>query len=257
MSLEWHSLIRPLAGSAFDVAVAIVAIRRHLFKRLPVFTVYLASVAIVDLIRFFSQTFAGNASWTYFYAYWGTHVPLLVLRGLVVAEICGIAFRQHVGVWKMCRIVLGVVAVVLCSHAVVAAWNNQNHIRTFITSADRGLELAILVTLVLALGFMRYYLIEVDRLIALVSAGLIFYSAVQVINNEFFFTWKAFYPIYSAIVVNSFLISMLIWLVAVWKPLPAPAPARVMLDSRAYGEMMPEMNLRLRQLNDRLLELLR
>jgi hypothetical protein len=256
MSSEWHNLIR-LAGSLFDAAVVVVALRHGLFRRLPLFTVYLASVAVADFLRLSALISAGFSSPFYFWSYWLTHVPLLILRGLIVAEICRVTLSKHSGVWKMCRVILGIVAVVLCSHAVVAAWNNQYYIRTFITALGRGLELAILVTLVLALAFMRYYLIPIDRLIALVSAGLIFYSAVQVINNEFLFNWQTFAPIYSAIVVNSFVISMLIWLVAVWRPIPAQAPAPVLLRPQAYGDMMPEMNLRLRHLNDRLLELLR
>ncbi|HXW17169.1 MAG TPA: hypothetical protein VEJ39_02625 [Candidatus Acidoferrales bacterium] len=235
-----------------------IALRHGLLRRLPLFAVYLASIALADFIRLSSLISAGFSSHFYFWSYWVTQVPLLILRGLIVAEICRVAFSKHSGVWKMCRVILGIVAVVLCSHAVVAAWNNQHHVRAFVAALERGLEFAILVTLVLALAFMRYYLIPIDRLTALVSAGLIFYSAVQVINNEFLFNHRhAFDPIYSAIVVNSFVISMLIWLVAVWRPIPAQAPAPVLLHARAYDDMMPEMNLRLRQLNDRLLELLR
>jgi hypothetical protein len=38
---------------------------------------------------------------------------------------------------------------------------------------------------------------------------------------------------------------------------PAEAPSTAMLGAQAYGQVMPEVNLRLRELNSRLLEILR
>ena len=249
--------VRPIAGLLLESAVLALALRHGLFRRLPVFTSYLAAVVLVEIIRWSVVSVSGFTSPQYRWAYWLTQASLMILRGLVVAEICREVFGKHLGVWRMCRVFLASVAAILCAYAAVAAWRNQDHLRTLITTADRGLELAILGTLVFAFLFARYYLIRIDRLVALISTGLVFYAAVQVVNSEFMFSWKSYFPSYSAIVVYSFAISMLIWLVAVWRPIPARAPSAVLLGEQTYGEMMPEVNLRLRQLNNRLLEILR
>lgn len=249
---------RWIAAVLLEFAVAVLAVRHGLFRRLPIFTAYLISVVVVEIIRWTLILELGFKSNAYFWCYWLTQAVLLSLRGLVVFEICRKALGQNIGIWHLCRIVLCGVAGILFAKAAVAAWHNQNHVSSLISILERDLELAILGTLVFAFIFTRYYMIRLDRLIVLVSAGMVFYSAVQVANHEFISVFSTgFYPLYAQIVVNSFTISMLIWLAAVWKPIPVEVPATAMLGAQAYGQLMPEVNLRLRELNSRLLEILR
>lgn len=256
MLISILSNARGAAGSLLELGVAGLALRNGLLRRLPVFTSYLFVILITEIIRWGAYADAGPASNLYIASYWSTQGALIVLRGFVVAEICREAFGNSEGVWKLCRIILMVVAGVLCGHAVVADW----HMRTFgrlVTVGEKDLELAILGTLVLAFIFARYYRIQIDRMIGLVAAGLIFYSAVQVVNSELLRAYLDYYFTYRMIVYNSFGVSMLLWLIAVWKPVADRAGSAATLDPRTYSEVMPEVNLRLRQLNDRLLEILR
>jgi len=250
MLLDLMHNARSIVAAVLEISVVVLALRHGLFRRLPIFTAYLVSVVLVEIIRWSLISELGFASKAYFWCYWLTQAVLIGLRGMVVAEICCI--------WRLCRIILSGVAAILFANAAVAAWHNQNHVTVLITILERDLELAILGTLIFAFMFTRYYMIRVDRLITLVSAGLLFYSAVQVANHEIISVFTAgFYPLYAQIVVNSFAISMLIWLAAVWKPVPTEAPATAMLGAQAYAQVMPLMNLRLRELNSRLLEILR
>ncbi|HEY4739471.1 MAG TPA: hypothetical protein VIH76_02630 [Candidatus Acidoferrales bacterium] len=249
---------RWIAAVLLELTVALLAVRHGLLRRLPIFTVYLISVVLAEVIRWILILELGFNSKSYFWCYWLSQAVLLSLRGLVVFEICRKALGQNIGIWQLCRIILCGVAGILFAKAAVAAWHNQNHVSSLISILERDLELAILGTLIFAFIFTRYYMIRLDRVIALVSAGMIFYSAVQVADHEFISVFSSgFYPLYAQIVVNSFTISMLIWLAAVWKPLPVEVPATAMLGPRAYGQLMPEVNLRLRELNSRLLEILR
>jgi hypothetical protein len=249
---------RWIVAALLEFTVAVLALRHGLFRRLPIFTAYLISVVLVEIIRWSLISELGFASKAYFWCYWLTQAVLIGLRGMVVGEICCKVLGKNIGIWRLCRIILCGVAGILVANAAVAAWHNQNHVTALITILERDLELAILGTLIFAFMFTRYYIIRVDRLTAWISAGLVFYSAVQVANHEFISVFRAgFYPLYAQIVVNSFTICMLIWLAAVWKPVPAEAPATAMLGAQAYGQVMPEMNLRLRELNSRLMEILR
>jgi hypothetical protein len=53
------------------------------------------------------------------------------------------------------------------------------------------------------------------------------------------------------------IISMGIWCYALRKPLPALARAPVLLPAEVYRELSPAVNLRLRAINDRLLEMMK
>jgi hypothetical protein len=258
MLLDLMHNARWIMAAVLEISVPVLALRHGLFRRLPIFTAYLISVVLVETIRVSLIPKLGFASRAYFWCYWLTQAVLIGLRGMVVAEICCKVLGKNIGIWRLCRIILSAVAAILFANAAVAAWHNQNHVTVLITILERDLELAILGTLIFAFMFTRYYMIRVDRLITLVSAGLLFYSAVQVANHEIISVFTAgFYPLYAQIVVNSFAISMLIWLAAVWKPVPTEAPATAMLGAQAYAQVMPLMNLRLRELNSRLLEILR
>ncbi len=258
MFLSWFQNGRDVAVMLLEVAVAVLAVRQGLYRRLPVFTAYLISVVVVEIIRLSIIAKLGFNSKPYFWSYWLTQGFFITLRAVVVCEICRKVLGQNLGIWRLCKIILCGVAGILVAKAAFAAWHNQSHIAALITYLERDLELAILGTLIFAFLFTRYYMIRIDRVIALVSAGLLFYSAVQVANHEFISVFTAgFYPLYSIIVVNSFAISMLFWLAAVLRPVPAEAPATTMLRPQAYAEVMPEVNLRLRELNSRLLEILR
>jgi len=117
--------------------------------------------------------------------------------------------------------------------------------------------LAIVGTLAFALVFAKYYEVRIERFIMLIIGGLIFYSAVQIGNSELMSTLKgSYYQVYAGLNVVSFDVASLVWLVAVWKPVPA-ADVVQSGDPYASGLSVPEVNSRLRELNARLSEILR
>jgi hypothetical protein len=63
--------------------------------------------------------------------------------------------------------------------------------------------------------------------------------------------------LWSTIRTSGDIISISMWCYALRKPLPAPAKDPVLLPAEVYREFSPEVNLRLRAFNDRLLELLK
>ena len=63
--------------------------------------------------------------------------------------------------------------------------------------------------------------------------------------------------LWASIRTSGDIISVGVWCYALRKPLPAPAKEPVLLPAGVYREFSPEVNLRLRAFNDRLLELLK
>jgi hypothetical protein len=245
-------------GVVLDVTVAALAIRHRLYRNLPWFTAYLATLASLEIVAYVIGVKIGYTSRVYFYSFWMSQSVFIAMRGIVVVELCRRILGPYVGVWRLCRLILaGVYGTLLIVAGVMAYRSESSTLTTFITTTERGLELAIVGTLVFAILFTRYYRIAMENVTALVTGGLILYSGIQVINTELFRAiLGSYFGVYSEIRTDSFIAAMLIWLVAAWKPVAVAERPRL-LGAEVYSAVMPEMNLKLRQLNNRLTEILK
>lgn len=252
-----ENVIRWTFGLCLDIVVAIVALRSGLFKRLPVFTAYLFVVAVCDLFSSLLRMLFAFTSAPVFYGYWTSQAVMMGLRAAAVGEICYRILSPYHGIWRLCRLFLASVALFLLVSAMFSAAGKQHSLTVFITLLQRGLELAIVGTLAFALVFAKYYEVKIERFMMLIIGGLIFYSAVQIGNSELMSTLKdSYYQVYAGLTLVSFNVSSLVWLVAVWKPVPA-ADVVQSGDLDASGLSVLEVNSRLRELNARLSEILR
>jgi hypothetical protein len=253
-----ENVVRWTLGLCLNVAVAALAVRSGLFKRLPVFTCYLFVVAACDFASTLCRVFFPLRSFPVFYEYWAGQAIMMGMRAAAVAEICYRVLGPYLGIWRLCRLFLAGVAVFLLVSAGYAAVGQQHSMTIFITVLQRGLELAIAGTLAFAFVFAKYYEIKLERFMVLIVGGLMFYSAVQIGNSEFMNELKGpYYEFYAGLTVAAFTITSLIWLAAVWKPVPLVAPVREAADIESFGASRQEVNARLRELNARLSEILR
>lgn len=250
-------IIRWAVGNSLDILVAIVAVRSGLFKRLPVFTAYLMVIVACDVIATPFQAFLRPSSAPVFYEYWSLQTIMMGTRAAAVGDICFRILSPYRGIWRLCRLVLAGVALFLLVSAAYSAAGQKHSATIFITVLQRGLEVAIIGTLAFSLLFAKYYDVKIERFMMLIVGGLIFYSALQIGNSQLMSTFQnSYYQIYAALTMISFGIASIIWLAAVWKPVPAA----VLPESRdldAFGVSVPEVNARLRELNARLSEILR
>ena len=255
-----ENVIRWALGLCLDIIVATFAVRSGLFKRLPVFTTYLFIVTACDLLTtVFRGVFASKPA-PVFYEYWAGQSIMIGMRAVAAGEICFRILSPYRGIWRLCRLFLAGVALFLLVSAAYSAVGQQQSMTIFITVLQRGLELAIAGTLAFAFVFAKYYELKVDRFIMLIVGGLLFYSAVQIGNSQFMNLLKGpYYEFYAGLSLVAFNIASLIWLAAVWKPVPAAAtePASTSIDLEAFGASRHEVNARIRELNTRLSEILR
>ncbi|HEV2617642.1 MAG TPA: hypothetical protein VGU63_13645 [Candidatus Acidoferrales bacterium] len=234
-----------------------LALRRELFKRLPVFSTYLCILVINEAVLWVSYSFTGITSHTSFYVYWTMQAIQVFARAAVVYEVCRVLLSPYMGIWKLCRPLLIALGLMLAGSALATARRTVHPISATTLMAERGLELTVVGILLFGLIFCRYYDIQIDRHLIWIFLGLGFYSAVQVANNTFFGNWLTHtnFPVWAALRNASFNIATLFWLVALWKPLPARQPAPVLLTRGEYEILAPQVTLRLRELNARLLEM--
>jgi hypothetical protein len=258
MAITPVELLQYGGGIALEAGVCVLALRRGLYGRFRLFTIYLCALLPCDIIRWIPILTLGLSSPAAFWTYWTTQAVMMLLRAAVVVEICHFVLGPYPGVWRLCRAVLIFVATLIVSTTVLTVEARGPWIARVILTAERGMELAILGTVLFALAFCRYYRIRVNFVDGVVSLGLGFYSAIQVANNTFLNHWLALYlPYWQQVRVQGFNIVLLVWLVAFWKPLPAPDTAPVLLDRNDYVELTSQVSFRLRQLNARLEDMLK
>jgi hypothetical protein len=249
-----------LSGTSLllDVVVCAFAFRRRLYLRLPLFTSYMTLLVTRTLILWWFYLGPGYNSHVTFYYYWVTQSILLAARAAAIAEIAWRTLRGYRGIWALGWRLLGGVALLLLVHAALDARGHSAWIATFLVTAERDLELAVVGVLVLMLVICRYYGIRLEPVQQMVALGMGFYSAIQAFNNSVLQAWlPGNFQVWSDIRVVSFLVAQAIWVAALWRPLPVVTHAPALLPQTVYDELSPQMNYRLRVLNQRLLELLR
>lgn len=258
MQLSLFNYLHFGGGIALQIILVFLVLRRGLARRFPVFLSYLILLVLYELIYLSSIFIIGYKSHAVFMIFWTSQEILLVARGAVVAELCWQMLRPYKGIWEFCRLFLMGIGTALLLTAIWEAKSSGPWLPRVVNMTDRGLEFTTLSILLFGLAFCRYYRVELERPIPLIALGLGIYSAVQVVNDTLFETWlRGYYPLWGHIRVYSFDIALALWLVAVWKALPARRPAPVLLTREVYDELSPQMTLRLRELNSRLLEILK
>ncbi|HLJ42134.1 MAG TPA: hypothetical protein VKT50_11660 [Candidatus Acidoferrales bacterium] len=256
MGLSLFESVHWAATVLIEVVVLTFALRRKLFDQLPVFTIYLCILVANEAIVSLTYSFAGIRSHTSFYVYWAMQAVQVSIRAIVVYEICQALLSRYTGIWKLCRPLLITLGLVLAGSAAATSRQRVHPISATTLMAERGLEFTVVSILIFGLIFCRYYGVWIDRHLAWIALGLGFYSAVQVANNTFLRGEPMTHlPVLQIIRQTSFNIATIFWLVALWKPLPARQPAPVLLGPGEYDRLAPQMTLRLRELNSRLLEM--
>lgn len=247
-SLHWG------LSALIEAAVFVLAIRRGLFERLPIFTAYLLLLLVNEATTAAVYATTGITSHASFVTAWTLQGLLVSLRAVVIYEICRSLLSAHQGVWRLCRPILIGVAVVLGVTAGTVAGRNVHFLEQFILTAERGLELVVLGILLFGLIFCRYYGVRIERHLAWIALGLGLYSAIQVANNTMLQHWLQYFPLWNDLRNFSFNIAVVMWIIAIWRPLPTKH-ASMVLSGDKYGELAPQVTARLRELNSRLLEI--
>lgn len=257
MGLSFSDSAHWMVTTVIEAVVLSLALRRNLFDRLPVFTIYLCTVVANEAIIWLTYSFTGIRSHTSFYVYWTMQAIQVSIRAVVVYEICRELLSRYTGIWKLCRPLLILLGVGIASSAAVMVRQQVHPLSSTILMTERSLEFTVVGILILGLISCRYYSVEIKPHLAWIALGLGFYSAIQVANNTFLGDWfsRVDNSIWRDLRMVSFNIATVFWLVALWKPLPAGQPAPVLLSRGEYEALAPEVTLRLRELNARLLEM--
>jgi hypothetical protein len=228
------------------------------FRKLPFFTWYIA----LDLCQVGFLLVV--------YSYWGTNSPTttalawssecitFLAQALATVEILGMTLRPYPGIWGLgwralvvtAGIVVVVVALTSRGHGASELWFEIN----------RGYHLTFATALIVCLLLVRYYSIQVPTAYKMLLGGFCLNSCFEVLSNTLIQvlihkriviqqgTWQF-------LTTSSFVIVLVIWAVALRKPFPVENRQTASPSDSSYQRLSPEINMRLRELNEKLLRI--
>jgi hypothetical protein len=193
--------------------------------------------------------FSSSVSWR---VGWATQCLVLGARAFAVAELCRHVLGRFLGIWVLARWILLISGATVLLYALMAA-NHQW--RLLLNTGELSLELATAAVIVVLLLFARYYDVAVDPPLRLLAVGLCLYSCVSALNDAILERWLDRYvSLWNALGMTAFLACLLLWSWAFRKSAPQGVAAPLLLSGSVYLNLIPEVNLRLRSLNERLIE---
>jgi len=196
---------------------------------------YLFTYVVITLIQ------SAVLFWTY--RVWGFDSP--TARN-VAWGVQGVVIAARALAWRM---LLATVVLVLVYAWAVSRLNWQ----LAILSTDRGLELAIAVAIVILLLFVKYYEIVLGTTAYYLSTGIFLFSAFSVLNNTILETWSHSYAtLWNLLGTLAFVASLLLWIWAVREKQPETPLEPELMTQGAYHALVPEINNRLKALNEQL-----
>jgi hypothetical protein len=230
-----------LWSSAFilEILVFILALRRRLHLQLPLFSLYLALLVTRAVFIFMVYHSTGYTSHLAFHSYWITQAVLLSGRAAAIAELAWVASRNYPGFRLVLKWVLACIAAILLLRAAFVAVENASRLPSFVLNLERDIELAAAVILVVLLALSGRYQVRLETPQRLIAIGLFVYSLVQVLNNVVSRQWlQSYFHWWAVVRILSFHAALLIWLIALARPLPAPAKMPAQLDVGPLRDFM-------------------
>jgi hypothetical protein len=218
----------------------------------PAFSAYIFMTLAQSALLFITIEKWGFSSTVAWRVGWATQWVVLGARAFAVAELCRHVLGRFLGVWVLARWILLASGVVVLLYALIAA---DHRWQLALNTAELGLELAIAAVIVVLLLFARYYDVAVDPPIRLLALGLCLYSCVSALNDAVLERWlRSYVSLWNEFGMAIFLACLLLWSWAFRKSAPQAVAAPLLLTGSVYLNLIPEVNLRLRSLDEQLVE---
>ena len=225
-----------------------LAIRKN-FRIFPTFSVYVCLDLSESLVLFIAylKGYSSLASWRTASL---TQGVLLIARSLAIVEVCKHVLSRFRGIWALIwRVLLASAGVAILS-SILAPKHRWQFV---LPNAERGLDVAMATTIVLLFLFAKYYQVVPDAQVRSLAVGFWLYSCFSILDNTLLQHLMYHYvALWSHLNMLAFLVSLLIWLDAVYNLQTVPNKTTVLLSSAVYSAISPAVNLDLHLLNQNL-----
>jgi len=229
--------------------LALLIVRKN-YRFYPAFASYILINLVLGILVFsfyYWQGFSSRASW---YFAWGMQALAICARAFAVSEICRRLLSRFPGIWALAqRVFAGCAALVLLYSGLAA----RHQLELLLPSADRGVELSIASIVVILFAFARYYDVQpgpTDRTLAI---GFFLYSCCFALSDTVLERFLHDYgTLWSLLALLAYFASLVLWTSALWETRTASATDEKLLSPGVYQSITPQINMRLRELDDQL-----
>jgi hypothetical protein len=241
-------------GVFAQLCVCILLFSNGNFRRVPIFTSYIVlNLLQAGFLAVIYSHYSFNARIS-FNLFLMSEFFVLAARALATAELLRRMYAPYSGIWGLAWRALTASSFLVLCYAAADAANNK---KWQTTTVDRGLHLVFAIALVLAFLMARYYAMPMQRGVKLLLIGFCFYSCASVLVNTFLQTalphqFYQYRSIWAGTTIVVYSAVQIVWFVAVLKPITAPSDDTRLLPPSVYQQLSPQLNVRLRLLNERL-----
>lgn len=185
-------------------------------------------------------------------AAWASQIPVLGMRAWAVLDLSRVLLKPYSGIWGLAWRILALLGSALVLGSLLTAGRGWQQI---VPNLNVSLEWTTVCMIVALFVFARNYEIEPSLAIRWLALGFLLYSSFAILNHTVLRYWLARYWVaWNVFGTLSFLASVCLWWSAAFQPVEELQRAS-MLPRDIYHVLTPEINLRLRSLNERLLRL--
>jgi len=241
-----------------QIALLLVLIAKGNFRKLPLFTSYVSlNLCQAGFVVMLYSVWGPN-SLTSFRLAWYSECVTLFAQALATSEILRITLRTYEGIWGLAwralvvtsSVVILLVALATHTHWAIARWFELN----------RGFQITFASAVIACLLLVRYYSIVVPTAYNMILGGFCFYSCMEILINTVLqaFLKKSYFDYQSAwqfSTMLSFVLVQVVWVSAVRKPLQSEYRKRERQSEVDYLRLSPQIDERLRQLDEKLKQL--
>jgi hypothetical protein len=237
-------------GILLNAGLVVLLLYRKNYRVFP----FIFSYALLNLIQGFAiieiYRIWGFGSVTAKNLAWWTQGLVTFARAMAVAEICYRILAKYSGIWQLAWRLLVAAATAIVLYALLVARANW---ASGILNMDRGLELAMATVIVLLFLFAQYYEVDVEAAVLTLAMGFFLFSCFRVLDDTIFEHWFLGYrELWNRLGLLAFLASLMLWNWALRRTLPMTGEEPAMLSPSLYQRMTPEINSRLKTLNENL-----
>jgi hypothetical protein len=181
---------------------------------------------------------------------WSSQIPVLLMRAWAITDICRLLLARYRGIWGLAWRLLLCLALVLTFYSVLSAGRKWD---SAVLQASASLELTTVLVLVALFLFARHYGIAASPAVRALALGFLIYSSFTVLNHKILEQMLDRYVAeWQLLTTLPFIASVCLWLWAIRRPAEQTAASRTLLPREVYYALAPEINLRLRLLDERL-----
>ena len=246
-----------LITASTEIFLLVSLLRRRLQNTHAAFVVYILSTIAQSALAAFIYARWGLYSKVAGAVIWSSQGVVIGLRFWAVVELTRRILGEYMGLWSLAKRLLSFVGIGVVGYSLLLS---KKQLAALVLNLDRGLELAIAALVISLLLFARFYLLPVNPLDRALAIGFSLYSCFYVINDTLFeHLWDSYIALWGYLDILTFLASLLIWSNAVlaYSASTSPSTGTRSISKSMYGVVSPELNIRLKQLNELLSRLLR